>query len=112
MAKIIKIPSVEVIDTKVVGVSKPNANGSSRQQIIAGVNEGDPVKLEPEPDNPYDRGAVKVLTLHGLQIGYIKKEVAPQIKSAIENESRIITKVSWVGGKEIKGVGLRIELVN
>ena len=34
MAKIIKIPSVFVYDSKVVGVSKDNSDGTSRQEII------------------------------------------------------------------------------
>ncbi len=113
MAKIIKIPSVEVIDTKVVGVSKQNSDGSSRQMIIANyVNESDPVLLELEPDNPFDPDAIKVLITENRQIGYLKREIAPNIKSAIINEAEIHAKVSWVGGKEIKGVGLRIELVS
>ncbi len=113
MAKIIKIPSVEVIDTKVVGVSKQNTDGSSRQVIINSlVNEDDPVHFELEPDNPYDPNAVKVLITGMKQIGYLNRNIAPNVKSAIVNGAEIIARVSWVSGKEMKGVGLRIELVS
>jgi len=113
MAKIIKIPSAYVIDTKVVGVSHQNADGSSRQKIIAEeVNEDDILSLEAEPTNAYDPNAVKVLTNTGHQIGYLNKEVAEQIHNALYNDISIRTKVSWVSEREIKGVGLRIELVN
>lgn len=113
MAKIIKIPSAYVIDTKVVGVSHINKDGSSRQKIIElEVREDDILSLDPEPDNPVDPYAVKVLSKNGNQIGYLKKEVAEQIHGALHNDITIHVKASWVSEREIKGVGLRIELVN
>ena len=113
MAKIIKIPSAYVIDTKVVGVSHKNQDGTSRQKIITDdVNENDLLQLHPEPDNPFDKNAVRVETHSGKQIGYLNREVAKQIHHAINNEVTIKVTTSWVGEKEIKGVGIRIELVN
>ncbi len=113
MAKIIKIPSVEVIDTKVVGVSKNNDDGTSRQDIIRNhVEENDPVSFQHDPNNPYDSEAMKVLIKGNLQIGFLKRDIAPKVKSAMENESEIIAKASWVSGEAYVGVGLRIELVS
>jgi hypothetical protein len=113
MAKTIRIPSVYVIDTKVVGVSMHNSNGSSRQDIIRReVFENDPLKLELEPENPADPNAVRVLSKFGHQIGYLNKEVAAKLQVALQNEIEIHVTASWVSGEEIKGVGLRIELVN
>lgn len=54
----------------VAGESHPNRDGTSRQQIIRRCRAGDPVTLEPEPDNPYDNLAVKVLHEAG-QVGYL-----------------------------------------
>ena len=113
MGKVIRLPSAYVIDTKTVGVSKENADGSSRQEIIRNeVAEDNPIRLEHEPDNIYDPHAIKVLTGSGKQIGYLSKDVAPRIQSAIENEAHIHAKVSWVSGEKMIGVGLRIELIN
>jgi hypothetical protein len=113
MAKVIKIPSVYVLDTKVVGVSMNNADGTSRQAIILReIFEDDPIALELEPDNPYDPNAVKVLSKFGNQIGYLGKDVAERLKIALINEIDIRVKASWVSGEKMKGVGLRIELVN
>lgn len=113
MAKMIRIPSAYVIDTKVVGVSHQNDDGTSRQMVIANeVQEGDQLSLSPEPTNQYDPNAVRVLTQKGRQIGYLKKDVAQKLTEAIRNQTEIRTKVSWVGEKEFKGVGLRIELVS
>lgn len=113
MAKIIKIPSVYVLDTKVVGVSKDNADGTNRQEVIAReVAENDLLSLELEPENPYDPNAVKVLSKSGNQIGYLGRDVAERVRFAILNEVAITVKASWVSGEKYKGVGLRIELVN
>lgn len=113
MGKIIKIPSVEVIDTKVAGVSKENEDGVSRQDLIRKhVHEDDQVILTIEQNNQYDVHAVGVLTIDKIKIGYLQKEIAPRVKSAIENEAEVHSKVSWVSGEKYVGVGLRIELVS
>ena len=113
MAKIIKLPSAFVIDTKVVGVSKTNANGTSRQAIIKSeVAEGDKLVLSPEPDNAYDPNAIQVLTESKKMIGYLSKEVAGRLQNAIGSEVDIVVTASWVSGEKYIGVGLRIELVN
>ena len=113
MAKVIRLPSAYVITTKVVGVSKDNADGTSRQVIIKeNVEEEDSVILQREPENTYDPDAVRVMTVQGKQIGYLGRDVAQKVSSAILNEVEVKTTVSWVSGNEIVGVGLRIELVN
>lgn len=113
MAKIIKIPSVFVYDTKVVGVSKDNADGSSRQAIIRQeVAEDDKLQLKAEPNNPFDPNAVKVLSKNGNQIGYLNKEMAETILPAINNQTEIHITAKWVNGEKMLGVGLRIELVS
>ncbi|KAL6471721.1 hypothetical protein MHYP_G00203710 [Metynnis hypsauchen] len=40
------------------------------------VNRGEMVSLVREPQNPYDRNAVKVTNVYGIQVGHIKKELA------------------------------------
>jgi hypothetical protein len=113
VAKIIKIPSVFVYETKVVGVSKDNTDGSSRQEIIRReVEEDDKLKVEAEPNNPYDSNAIKVLSKLGNQIGYLNKEMAETIKPALDNQTEIHVTARWVNGEKMLGVGLRIELVS
>jgi len=113
MAKIIKIPSVMVYDTKVVGVSKPNEDGTSRQEIIRKeVEEEDKLTLQEETENPHDPNAVKVLSKSGNQMGYLNREIAQTVRSAILNEAEVHATVTWVNGNELLGVGLRIELVS
>ncbi len=113
MAKIIKIPSVFVYETKVVGVSKENSDGSSRQLFIRQeVSEDDKLTLEAEPSNPYDSNAIKVITKNGNQIGYLSKEMAEKVKPALDNQTEIHVTAKWVNGEKLLGVGLRIELVS
>lgn len=113
MAKIIKIPSVFVYETKVVGVSKENTDGSSRQEIIRNeVEEDDKLSLEAEPSNPFDPNAIKVLSKNGNQIGYLNAEMAEKVKPALDNETEIHVAAKWVNGEKMVGVGLRIELVS
>jgi len=113
MAKIIKIPSVFVYESKVVGVSQLNEDGSSRQNIIKReVSEEDSLKLELESSNVHDENAVKVLSKLGNQIGYLNRELAEKLHPAIENETEIHVKASWVNGDKMLGVGIRIELVS
>ena len=113
MAKIIKIPSALVYDTKVVGVSKDNADGSSRQEIIRSeVAEDDKLTLKEEPENEFDSNAVQVLSKLGNQIGYLSKELAETIKPALINQSEVHVTVKWVNGDKMLGVGLRIELIS
>lgn len=113
MAKIIKIPSVFVYDTKVVGVSKDNQDGTSRQEIIKQeVAEEDKLSLEAEPSNPFDPNAIKVLSKNGNQIGYLNKEMAETVLPALKNATEIHVTAKWVNGEKMLGVGLRIELVS
>jgi len=113
MAKIIRLPSAFVIESKVVGVSKPNADGSSRQEIIRQyVSEGEKLVIEPEPENPHDSNAIKVLVASGQMIGYLPKDIAARLQGPLGSDVDIHVTATWVSGDELMGVGLRIELVN
>jgi hypothetical protein len=53
------------------GVTHANANGTSRQDLLAECRAGEVVELRREPDNPHDRCAVAVHRLDGTQLGYV-----------------------------------------
>ena len=58
---------------RVAGVTYDNPDGENRQQIIhTHVFAGDALNLVPEPENPYDAGAIMVMHKHGC-IGYVPK---------------------------------------
>lgn len=81
----------------VAGESHRNADGSSRQKILRKVRPGDPVTLVPEPDNPYDPQAVKVMTPAG-QVGYVPRGQNARIFDALQNGKRIEAWVMEVTG--------------
>lgn len=51
--------------------------------------------LEPEPTNPYDSSAVKVLH-DGEHVGYVPKDLSPQV-SALIRQGRIESAISPAG---------------
>lgn len=108
--------------TNVVGVTKKNDDGSSRQDnIVSFVKKGMPAVLIREPDNKFDKNAVGVWVeasscLFGKanhQIGYLDArlagELAPLLDSGIPVEAEV---VDTTGGpyedKENYGVNLKI----
>ena len=64
------------VKLKVVGVTFTNEDTATpRQSILAKLDTSSAVFLEREPNNKFDKNAVKVMTLHG-QVGYIGKDYA------------------------------------
>lgn len=69
----------------VVGADHPNKRGPGRRFEIALCAPGEPVSLVPEPKNPKDPNALKVMSLREVQLGYLTAERAPLIGSMISN---------------------------
>lgn len=69
---------------------------SDEEKLAAcGVEVGDTLILEVEPDNPVDPNAVKVLTLEGMHIGYVQWDIAQFVKDNISHvNSCTVTKVT------------------
>lgn len=63
---------------RVAGVSFHNSNGQSRQEVLRQLRPGDPVRLQPEPDNPFDPDAIRIVTPYG-QLGYVPRPITPWI---------------------------------
>lgn len=66
---------------QVAGESHHNADGTSRQAIIPRCRVGELLRLEHEPDNPYDINAIRVLRQTGEQIGYLPRDFAAEVVS-------------------------------
>ena len=67
--------SEKIFYTKIVGVTNKNNDGTNRQNLIRSCKSGDKLKLVLEPDNKFDKNAVKVCTLDNKQLGYISKDL-------------------------------------
>ncbi|XP_034295161.1 helicase-like transcription factor isoform X1 [Pantherophis guttatus] len=54
------------------------------------VNDGEMVALQREPNNPYDKNAVKVNNVNGDQVGHIKKELAACLAYIMDNKLAVV----------------------
>lgn len=99
-------------DSKVVGVTRHNHDGSDRQVIAGECRAGEELTLRREPDNAQDANAVAVFRANGDQVGYLSASVAEQLAPLLDARAPITAVVSEVtGGTEEKptlGVNIRI----
>lgn len=71
------------IETVVKGVTF-----AGRQAVVQRLAVGDQIWLCREPDNPHDAKAVRVQCQNGTQIGYVPREIAATIASALDRFGR------------------------
>jgi hypothetical protein len=93
---------------KVAGESYRNADGSDRQAIIASCRVGEPLLLLPEPDNPHDENAIKVLREDGKQIGYLDAGLAARLASEGDGDYHAFIAGVGRGGGGLYGVAVLI----
>jgi hypothetical protein len=67
---------IKSLSLLVVGADYPNKRGPGRRFEIAMCRPGDPVHLVPEPNNPADQRAIKVVSERDVQMGYLAAERA------------------------------------
>ncbi len=89
-------------NTKVVGVTF-----EGRQDLVAGLEPGSELALVRDPENPYDRNAVRV-QLGALHIGFIKAPIAARIAPNIDAGERYRAEVRHVTGGGTRSVGVNI----
>jgi HIRAN domain len=108
-------PSTKEFFARVVGVTQLNADGTSRQDLIAAhCQEGLRLELRREPSNPHDGNAIAVHCLQG-QIGYLDAELAKEYVSRLDRGkislgARIKTLTGGTAQKPTRGVNLVIEV--
>jgi hypothetical protein len=97
----------------VVGESHKNPDGTSRQAIIKGLHEGDPVLILRDASNTFDPNAVAVCVERRgkvLGIGYLSREDAAKHAPKIDAGKAYRAEVRYVGGgtrdKPSRGVWL------
>lgn len=104
-------------DARVAGVTFPNADGTSRQLLIAAYcRPGAPATLARERGNRHDPNAVAVLIRREsgteVQIGYIPAELSREVAAALDRNVRIDARITEVtgGGDYHWGVGLMLAI--
>ena len=68
--------------------------GDDAKNIVALMSPGEAVALEPEPENPYDENAIRVLTGDDTHIGYIAKEDAASIMPYLDQGLRAVCRIT------------------
>ncbi|XP_074954857.1 helicase-like transcription factor [Phalacrocorax aristotelis] len=63
------------------------------------VNNNEMVALQREPNNPYDKNAVKVNNVNGDQVGHIKKELAAALAGIMDSKLAVVEGVVPYGAK-------------
>ena len=106
--------------TKVVGVTHDNEDGTNRQRHIRKCRKGDSLSLRHNPENPHDSCAVEVHHERGFffatsnQIGFIRRDLAPEIVGYLDAGGRIDCEIMEVTGgtwtKPDRGVNIKIRL--
>ena len=103
----------ETFFSKVVGVTKENDDGSNRQEIIQEeLKNDDMLFLNREPDNPYDRNAIAVITSDfDKKIGYINSDLASSLAPLMDRGAFIDCYVAEItGGGPGQSYGVNIKL--
>jgi hypothetical protein len=105
--------------SKIVGISNPNPDGSSRQKLAKRVQAGQRLELIREPKNPGDRNAIAVFARFGLfhrrkQLGYLSADLAREYARFMDKGGRIDAEVSevtgggWLWCKKSRGVNVQL----
>jgi single-stranded-DNA-specific exonuclease len=83
--------------SKVAGVTY-----EGRQDIIANLRGNEPCRLEPEPDNPYDPNAIKVIIAlpdgTKAHVGYLPRDLAKQVAPELDGEKLMVKIIEITGG--------------
>lgn len=98
---------------KVVGTTFEN-----RQSILSQMTGKEPCRLEPQPDNVYDKNAIGVMAaLDGKieQISFLSREFAAKVAPYLDGESIMCEIIEMVGGFEMysgetAALGVRIRI--
>jgi hypothetical protein len=113
--------------TKVVGVTKNNADGSSRQLAIEKMRQFDGVELVRNPNDEWDSNAIKVMALietqarrkkgevhstapeiQRVQVGFIDAALAAELAPKLDAGERWFAIATRVGGPRTQGVSLML----
>ncbi|XP_066477264.1 helicase-like transcription factor isoform X2 [Tiliqua scincoides] len=82
------VTELDLDSTNLFGTLRGNVVGLRYYTGV--VNNNELVSLQREPNNPYDRNAVKVINVNGDQVGHIKKELAASLAYIMDNKLAVV----------------------
>ena len=105
--------------TKLVAVTYPNDDGTSRQDLIEALEEAledaqAPIELgaRREPNNAFDANAVAICDPDGRQLGYLSRGVAETVAPLLDAGRPVkvtVCQVTGTGLNQFYGVNVQIE---
>lgn len=95
--------------TKIAGVTKKNDGGIDIQSILPTLDDGDVLTFVREPDNPYDKNAIKVICDY-QHIGYVKADLAEEIAPLMDEGKTLKGCISEITGGGDKNYGCNIHI--
>lgn len=104
-----KLSVLRDFNTKIVGVTFGNDDGSSRQAIIKKSKEGEDIILKPVPTDEYP-DAIGVFNKRGEQLGHINAELAAELKNKYPNNPMSVTINNITGGGD-KNYGCNLHII-
>ena len=101
---------LSTVTLKCIGVTRDPSYQESLLSAHRLLNEGKnvPVKLVPEPTNPYDSRAISIQCEIGGNwkiVGYVVREICDNIHQALDSNSVTSTKFAWIKYKIIRKTG-------
>lgn len=100
---------VRDFNTKVVGVTFGNDDGTSRQDIIKTCKPGDDIIFKPVPTVEYP-DAIGVFNKNGKQLGHINAELAAELKEKYPTNPMTVTVNNITGGGD-KNYGCNLHII-
>ncbi len=98
------IGEAERFHTKLAGVTF-----EGRQEVVARLAPGMPLRLERRPDNEYDANACAAYDPHGVQVGFLNKRLAavlaPVMDAGVEYDIEV---ADITGGAEGESLGVNV----
>lgn len=73
---------------KVAGITFKNDDGSSRTDIAFSCRSGQKLVLVRDPENTYDKNAVKIMTENNLQLGHLDAWNAKELQATLKGTSK------------------------
>jgi len=96
--------------TKIVGITESNQDGTSRQELIRQSRKGEPLLLVRQPDNPDDENTIAVCRQSGEQIGTLTRYVAEDLAPRIDAGDIIDADLKNFTGRRSEPRGVMIEI--
>lgn len=95
--------------SKVVG----NTFAPNGQELLSKLKSGDQLLWEREPQNKFDKNAIRLCNSDKKKIGYIPKDLAKDLAEMIDNGKikAMKVKVNQITGSEEKNLGCNVIIV-